>query len=140
MSRDALTHAIRERFGWDACTARCCRRDSADRRTQIRTARRRLRAADEVAEALADAEWLADEHNIDPLGECTDYGCPRCSAAAEAELDALIAAAEARGDFAEAETLTTFRDFGGLRGRATRTAMADRDVVRDGVLVLREEP
>jgi cell division septum initiation protein DivIVA len=132
MSRDALTHAIRERFGWDACTARCCRRDSADRRTQIRTARRRLRAADDVAEALADAEWLADEHNIDPHGQCQRVDCPRCTAEAdawwaerEAELDALIAAAEARGDLAEAETLTTFRDFGGLRGRATRTAMEE---------------
>jgi hypothetical protein len=132
VSRDALTHAIRSREGWNACDCRHCRVKPVERRLQVRAARRRLRAADDVAEALADAEWLADEHNIDPHGQCQRVDCPRCTAEAdawwaerEAELDALIAAAEARGDLAEAETLTTFRDFGGLRGRATRTAMEE---------------
>jgi hypothetical protein len=53
MSRDALTHAIREAFSYDACRCQYCVNDSADKVHQRRVGRRRL--ARELRNEAADA-------------------------------------------------------------------------------------
>jgi hypothetical protein len=56
MSRDALTHAIREAFSYDACLCRHCTRGKGEperRRHHIRKGRRRL--ARELRNEAADA-------------------------------------------------------------------------------------
>jgi hypothetical protein len=89
VSTDALLHTLRERQSWRACTCRQCRRPGA-RRIQRRAARRALRMSDEVAEAIEDAGWLADEHNLNVHGECRDMDCERCGAAADAWVAAVV--------------------------------------------------